>query len=314
MVKITVTAVGGRRLPLAPGLPVTLEIAGKTTEVATVGDVKAAFAVKYPQFYASRQKLTLKGDKKALKDEATLASAGLTDGTELEIKDLGPQISWKTVFLIEYVGPLIIHPLMYYLPRVFYGGPVQHSLLQRYVFLMVILHFLKREYETLFVHRFSHGTMPFNFVFRNSAHYHILGGLLLAYSVYSPTYSATSPYIQGTVRDDPRFLWAYTAVWLFAELSNLKTHAILRDLRPAGTTKRAIPYGYGFDFVSCPNYTFEILGWTVISLMTGSYSAWFFNIAGALTMINWAFKKHRNYKKEFGKEYPKRKAIFPFIL
>lgn len=31
---------------------------------------------------------------------------------------------------------------------------------------MVMLHFLKREYETLFVHRFSHGTMPFNFVFR----------------------------------------------------------------------------------------------------------------------------------------------------
>ena len=28
--------------------------------------------------------------------------------------------------------------------------------------------------------------------------------------------------------------------------------------------------GYGFNMVSCPNYLFEILGWTVISVMTNS--------------------------------------------
>jgi very-long-chain enoyl-CoA reductase len=32
-------------------------------------------------------------------------------------------------------------------------------------------------------------------------------------------------------------------------------------------------------------------------------------------MAAWALKKHRNYKKEFGKEYPRgRRAMFPFIL
>ena len=32
-------------------------------------------------------------------------------------------------------------------------------------------------------------------------------------------------------------------------------------------------------------------------------------------MAVWAVKKHRNYKKEFGKEYPRgRKAMFPFIF
>ena len=68
------------------------------------------------------------------------------------MKDLGPQISWRTVFFIEYVrtvlvcglawqsnscpvqvGPLVIHPLFYHFPRVFFGGPVQHSTLQKYV-------------------------------------------------------------------------------------------------------------------------------------------------------------------------------------
>lgn len=50
------------------------------------------------------------------------------------------------------------------------------------------------------------------------------------------------------------------------------THITLRNLRPVGTKQRAIPYGYGFNLVSCPNYTFEIIGWTVMSIMTGSYA------------------------------------------
>jgi hypothetical protein len=32
-----------------------------------------------------------------------LAAAGVRDGGELVVKDLGSQVSWKTVFLVEYV-------------------------------------------------------------------------------------------------------------------------------------------------------------------------------------------------------------------
>ena len=62
----------------------------------------------------------------------------------------------------------------------------------------------------------------------------------------------------------------------FAELSNFHTHLTLRNLRPEGTRKRAIPQGYGFSLVSFPNYFFEIIGWTVIAVMTGSYAGQFF--------------------------------------
>lgn len=74
---------------------------------------------------------------------------GKLEGAELQVKDLGPQISWKTVFLIEYVssrlpdamgisnalqvGPLIIHPLVYYFPKFWYRRDVQHSSLQKCV-------------------------------------------------------------------------------------------------------------------------------------------------------------------------------------
>ncbi|GBE88589.1 Putative enoyl reductase [Sparassis crispa] len=312
MVALTISAVG--RVPLARGLPIIITL-DKGVEEATIADVKAAIAAKYPKFYPARQKLALKDDNKALADELTLMTAGIVDGDKVTVKDLGPQASWRTVFMVEYLGPLIIHPLIYHFPNIFYGGPVTHSILQKYVYAFVLLHFFKRELETFFVHRFSHGTMPASNIIRNSAHYWILSGALLAYSLYSPTYSAASPHILGSIRNNPNYLWIGTALWLFAELSNLHTHITLRNLRPPGSKVRAIPYGYGFALVSCPNYFFETLAWSVIAGMTGSYAAWLFVFVSGYTMAKWALKKHRAYKKEFGKQYPpNRKAIFPFIL
>jgi len=104
-------------------------------------------------------------------------------------------------------------------------------------------------------------------------------------------------------------------VWLFAEYSNFLTHLNLRSLRPDGSRKRAIPYGYGFDWVSLPNYFFEILGWVVFTVMTGSWASILFLIVGGGTMANWAVQKHRKYKKEFGSDYPRnRKIMIPFIF
>ncbi|KAI0314305.1 3-oxo-5-alpha-steroid 4-dehydrogenase-domain-containing protein [Amylostereum chailletii] len=312
MVNITVSSAG--RSSLTKALPISLDL-GKDVNTATVADVKVALAAKFPKLYVERQKVSLKDDKKTLADESTLASVGLSDGGELALKDLGPQINWKTIFLVEYAGPLVIHPLVYHFSDVFYRGPVQHSQLQKYMYAMVLAHFAKRELETLFVHRFSHATMPAFNIIKNSAHYHFLAGLFIAYPVYSPTYSANSPYIVGTIRDNPNFLLGCVAVWLFSELSNLKTHWTLRNLRPAGTRRRALPYGYGFSLVSCPNYFFELVAWVVISVMTGSWAAWLFTVVATGQMAVWAQKKHRAYKKEFGKEMPRgRKAMIPFIF
>lgn len=174
---------------------------------------------------------------------------------------------------------------------------------------MVMFHFMKREYETIFVHRFSHGTMPIRNVFKNSAHYHLLSGLNLAYWVYGPWNAAGAALAE---RSDA-LVYGCIAVFIFAELSNFQTHVTLRNLRPPGTRVRKVPRGYGFDLVSCPNYLFESLAWTTISILTLSWSAHLFLVVAVGQMYVWAVKKHKGYRKEFS-DYPRgRKAIFPFI-
>ncbi len=116
---VTVSPVG-KAPSIARGLPITINL----PEDDTVEDVKKAIELRFPkvrlpsynncfliffltrlsvEFYSVRQKISLKGDRKALDDEDQLQELGIGDGAELTVKDLGPQISWRTVFLIEYV-------------------------------------------------------------------------------------------------------------------------------------------------------------------------------------------------------------------
>ncbi|KAK6048338.1 hypothetical protein COOONC_14157, partial [Cooperia oncophora] len=57
---------------------------------------------------------------------------------------------------------------------------------------------------------------------------------------------------------------------------NLSIHILLRNLRPPGTRERRIPRPDGnpmsllFNFVSCPNYTYEALSWLSFTIMVQS--------------------------------------------
>ncbi|KAG4304011.1 hypothetical protein PORY_002534 [Pneumocystis oryctolagi] len=209
------------------------------------------------------------------------------------VKDLGPQIAWKTVFLIEYMGPLWIHPLIY-------GNPLVQRLLV--VFVLVLLHYIKRELETLWVHRFSMDTMPRRNLFKNSFHYWILGGVNMAYWSYGPWFSSIY---------QPRIaLIFFVILWIFSEYANFKTHLILRNLRPAQSRVRQIPKGFGFNLVSCPNYFFEYTSWLIVALISRSLSSWIFLTVSGVQMWLWAFKKHTRYITEF-ENYPKQRKNMP---
>jgi hypothetical protein len=152
--------------------------------------------------------------------------------------------------------------------------------------IMVVLHFLKREFETLFIHRFSADTMPLAYIVRNSAHYWALCGVIFGYIVNHPSFS--SGHVNRTSTQTYITLLFYT----FFELSNLYTHITLRRLRPEGTRARLVPRGYGFDWpfggISFPNYFFDFMGWVVIAVWSFCWGILPFLAVAVFMMDRWS--------------------------
>ena len=149
--------------------------------------------------------------------------------------------------------------------------------------------------------------MPFRNIFKNSFHYWALAGLNIAYWTYRPT---------GPTAQEINPFFVYPGLLLFAvgELGNLKAHVILRSLRSSGGKERGIPHGLGFDLVTCPNYMFEALAWVGICLVTRDLATVLFTLVSVGQMVVWAKKKERNYRKEFGDKYKKKRyTLMPGI-
>ncbi|MCJ1385268.1 3-oxo-5a-steroid 4- dehydrogenase [Xylographa soralifera] len=243
--------------------------------------------------------------------DVSISQTGLMDGSKVFVKDLGPQISWQTVFVIEYLGPIIIHPLVYLLRPYIYASPNKllpfpaPSTLQTLSLLLVCLHFVKREYETFIIHRFSAATMPLRNIFNNTAYYWIIAGLNMAYWIYRPDApTAKSMNVYFTI----------LGVLLFfaGEIGNFNSHVTLRDLRSSGGKERGIPQGFWFELVTCPNYMFETLVWVGLSLVTRDFATVIFLLVSVTLMCIWAKKKERSYRKEFGDKYKKKRyTILP---
>ena len=74
-----------------------------------------------------RQAIRQDARGKSLKDSDTIESLNLREGAKLYVRDLGPQISWKGVFLAEYAGPLFVYMAFYARPSFIYsnaGNPI----------------------------------------------------------------------------------------------------------------------------------------------------------------------------------------------
>jgi len=286
----------------------------KIASNATIDELKKQVAKQKPQLYPGRQSYRTEPNGKSVKDNQKLSELNVHKTGKIYFKDLGPQISWTTVFLAEYMGPLLIYLLFYIRPSFIYGSigslkpmkPVVHIAAACWTF-----HYAKRILETLFVHRFSHSTMPIFNIFKNCSYYWG-SAAAVSYFVNHPKY--TSPSF-GNLQ-----IYLALAAFLINEFGNLSIHLLLRNLRPPGSTERRIPYPnsnpftFLFNYVSCPNYTYEIGIWLAFTIMTQTLTAGLFTIAGAGQMTLWALQKHRSYRKE-NTNYPKqRKAIIPFVI
>lgn len=253
-----------------------------------------------------------KGEAGAAQDYATLdgktplAKQGVTDGTELRYKDLGPQVGYRTVFLVEYAGPLAFMLFYAMRPSFVYGAGMMkpYGYTQKLFISLFIAHFLKRELESVFVHKFSHPTMPLRNIFKNCIYYWSFAAFI-GYILCNPAYTQPSQ-TQSNIG---------AALMIINEILNGLVHLQLSRMRSSdGDQTRKIPQGPLFSLVSCPNYFFEIMSWVSFSIGTNMLSSWLFTIAGFLQMAPWAQKKHRNYMKTDAKVAKTRKALLPFLL
>eukprot|EP00388_Colpodella_angusta_P017182 GDKJ01042567.1.p1 GENE.GDKJ01042567.1~~GDKJ01042567.1.p1 ORF type:complete len:295 (+),score=55.24 GDKJ01042567.1:1-885(+) len=258
-------------------------------------------------FYPERQKFTVNAITGPVLSDGTFASNGVTSDAVLYFKDLGPQISWRLVFFIEYFGPLIIFPMYWYLPGLIYGvDNPKRTYTQTVAFWLVILHYVKREIETLFIHRFSHGTMPISRLPINCVHYWVIFALSVGYYLFHPNFQP--------LWIDDMHVNIIAGIMMFFEFMNLKTHMVLRDLRPRNSKVRGIPQGWGFGISTCANYMWEIYAWTAFAVLINSVTGWMFLAVATLQMCEWAHKKQANYVKEFP-DYPKHRFVMlpPFV-
>jgi len=146
----------------------------------------------------------------------------------LIMKDLGMQIGYRTVYVIEYAGPLVILTLLHFLRKKFYGFTEEYSFNQKLGLLMVIGHYTKRILESLFVHRFANDTMPLQNVFRNCVHYWCFMG----FTVYSLMLPMQNKRKWGL--DSKKAQKILFCLFWFFQFMNFMTHVTLRNLRKPG--------------------------------------------------------------------------------
>ena len=171
------------------------------------------------------------------------------------------------------------------------------------------VHFVRRTWESAFVHRYSKPSIAAADYLTEYIYYWGFGAWI-AWSVTSATERA------------PLNVFSAFGLLLFvlAETGNAHAHRVLRDLRAPGGRERQIPRGFGFQRLSCPHYFFEILTWVGFNLAIPTWAGVAFMLVGAGILSAWAHTRHVAYRREFdgrdGREkYPvERRALLPFLF
>ena len=219
--------------------------------------------------------------------------------------DLGLQIDTPLANIIEYSSPIIIL-LLYVLKYFYYDKNNQLNTIQIWTIIMIIFHYLKRVFESIFVH-IQINSMEFKMFLIECLYYIIYFGLYAQKQIFK---------IEKDLDNNIKYL--YIVLFFISEINNYHCHIILRKIRLENENNREIPKGNIFKYVYCANYFWEICSWTFISLFSSIKSIYFFTIMGGFIMALWASEKKRFYEKMLFKKYNiiniNKKAIIPFII
>src|SRR5690606_25257877 len=171
-------------------------------------------------------------------------------------------------------------------------------------------HFVRRSLEAQFVHRYGGRRVPPSDYLVEYIYYWGFAAWI-AWSLREPGWSLPSAWVTAF------------GIIIFAvgEMGNAWAHLKLRALRTsAGETRRRVPQGGLFNWVSCPHYLFEIMTWCGFAWLTQVLASYVFLALGSIIVSTYARARHQRYRADFdgkdGREfYPnERTAIIPWIL
>jgi hypothetical protein len=213
----------------------------------------------------------------------------------------------KQTMVPSKVGMLII-----YVPALFsaivYLGLAHSELLPQYQVNvaagMVMLHFLKRTLEVLFLHKYSGST-------------DLATARLIGFA-----YAFQAVMICGTSNPTPResSVTVGTILFIIGMVGNFYHHYLLASLRGSdvgrGQAKQYVaPRGGLFEFVAAPHYLFELIGWMGIAIVSEQATAYLI-FAGMVSYLSARSRNQNTWNKQkFSvKDWPSsRKNLIPFL-
>ena len=215
---------------------------------------------------------------------------------EFYVCDTGPQLPFRFAQLLEYVPCIFIWLIVYIILK-----PESNSYV-KILSCMWIFHYCRRAFEVCFVHIFSNATIPIfsildNSSFKNCLYYWTFAGLQSYFGLRSHSYNEQLNLF-GII------------IYILGEIGNCYSHIKLRLLRPKGSLLHYKPTGFLFDFITCPNYTCEILSWIGFAMCSQTIISILFPICGGSQMILWAHEKREKLAYSFP-EVRERGRILP---
>uniref|UniRef100_A0A452IDR0 Trans-2,3-enoyl-CoA reductase-like n=1 Tax=Gopherus agassizii TaxID=38772 RepID=A0A452IDR0_9SAUR len=249
-----------------------------------------------------------------LKDSASIQSLAVSSIITLYFTDLGQQVSWTTVFLTEYSGPLLIYLLFYIrLSSIYVEEESTESFRHPVVHLACFchcLHYARYLLETLFVHKISGGHTPLKNMLKGCAFYWGFTSWI-AYYVNHPRYTPPSFGNRQVIFAALAFLMCEAGNHFINVALVQQNHSGNKASFPSPTYN---PFTWLFTLVSCPNYTYEIGSWISFTVMTQTLPVGIFAFLMAIQMSLWAQKKHRLYLKKYNMGALRKTAMIPFIF
>lgn len=116
---------------------------------------------------------------------------------------------------------------------------------------------------------------------------------------------------------DPRFVIGL-AIYALGLFLILTSESVMRHLRPpnppADAPRYRIPYGFGFRWVSNPQYLGEIIAWTGFAVLTWGLPGLMILLITASNLVPRALATHRWYREQFPDYPPERRALIPYVI